>query len=335
MSTSHNVPLTWRARGFPPTFQPDLIATILSIKLQDKVEEHNIITCAQSFDSTDLDVTIRFDPLPATLEGKTKHTIVPDATDEWSDGAMSLRIELDLDFIGLTVLASPSPQDFKVNILALSGLGSHPLGSFTKKRDVYMWVRDDLIKIKEARIVLYGYNTKMKDSNSHALVGDLATTLQSALDADLSRENHKPYIVIAHSLGGLVVHEMMLQIADNAERAHWLNDFHAFYFFGVPSLGMEIQSFLPVVSSQPNALLIMQLGSDNTVQNHTRQFKNILADYKVNCYYETEQSPTVTRVSGYGRTPTQETKRKNTKKYEKEEEVITNRMSFYRTPLET
>lgn len=70
------------------------------------------------------------------------------------------------------------------SILVLPGLGSHPVGSFKEKHGNNVWIRDFLPKdIPMARILIYGYNTSVTDSNAKHSIPDLAMAFLRSVEA--------------------------------------------------------------------------------------------------------------------------------------------------------
>ena len=68
------------------------------------------------------------------------------------------------------------------SIIALSGLGGHAFGSFKERKGNHMWLRDDLPKdFPHARILIYGYDTKLEDSQSIQDLEAIAGTFRTAL----------------------------------------------------------------------------------------------------------------------------------------------------------
>ncbi len=66
----------------------------------------------------------------------------------------------------------------------VSGLGGHALGSLRSADGWKVWLRDFVpIDIKNARILVYGYNTKVDKSDDKSSIGDLAKGLLRALGA--------------------------------------------------------------------------------------------------------------------------------------------------------
>jgi len=85
------------------------------------------------------------------------------------------------------------------SIIAVSGLSSHPFGSWKEKNGSWMWLRDGLAKNPEGgRVLLYGYDTLLVGSDSVQ---------------DIDDYEPRPIVFIAHSLGGLAVKQAMHQAA--------------------------------------------------------------------------------------------------------------------------
>lgn len=78
-----------------------------------------------------------------------------------------------------------------------------------------MWLRDALpydITGENgehvARIMVYGYESNVPNSESFQNLEDLGTTLHSDLRTLLSNGSFKPTVFIAHSLGGLIIKQV-------------------------------------------------------------------------------------------------------------------------------
>ena len=64
------------------------------------------------------------------------------------------------------------------------GLGTHPLGSLRSSDGWNVWLRDFVPNdIAKARILVYGYDTKVELSDDKSSIGDLAKGLLSSLKA--------------------------------------------------------------------------------------------------------------------------------------------------------
>ena len=170
-----------------------------------------------------------------------------------------------------------------------------------------MWLRDSLpFDLPGARILLYGYDTQLHGSHTFQDLEALASTLRSDLQALASRDSSnaqpqtKPLIFVAHSLGGVVVKEAIIQMKRDKNHQALLDSIYGALFFGVPNQGMEIASLVPMVKDQPNQALLHSLGKESQIlRNQCREFPKAFdyQDSEIICFYETEMSPTAARVS--------------------------------------
>lgn len=79
-----------------------------------------------------------------------------------------------------------------------------------------MWLRDSLpqdLTLEEtgqpmARVMIYGYESRVSESESMENIEDFATKFRESLSALASAPVMRPIILIAHSLGGLIVKEV-------------------------------------------------------------------------------------------------------------------------------
>lgn len=79
-----------------------------------------------------------------------------------------------------------------------------------------------------------------------------------------SSPSAKPTAFIAHSLGGVVLKQSLVQMANSAEPdVFLLSQVREILLFGVPNRGMRIAHLLPMVSKQPNEALLNQLSEDS------------------------------------------------------------------------
>jgi hypothetical protein len=186
--------------------------------------------------------------------------------------------------------------------IAISGLASHPFGSWQPKgRDkMFMWIRDTLPKdLPGVRPVIYGYDTKLDSSQSFQTIPDLAQALISQLQTyGWSLPSAKPVVFLAHSLGGLVLREAMVQLdnSSNEEYKRLLDLSRGAVFFGVPNLGMEQSHFRIVAHNNPNAALVEDIARNS---NYLHQLNDLFSKTSLQSRlkffwaYETSKSPTI------------------------------------------
>lgn len=103
------------------------------------------------------------------------------------------------------------------SVVAISGLNGHAFGSFKERDGDHMWLRDSLpedllwAETEEeaqpmARVLIYGYPSSLVESTSFQGVEAIASSFRLALE-DIGL--NKPVIFIAHSLGGIVVKQVI------------------------------------------------------------------------------------------------------------------------------
>ncbi|KAF9879711.1 hypothetical protein CkaCkLH20_02522 [Colletotrichum karsti] len=219
----------------------------------------------------------------------------------------SMSYEFDCDFYGITPLTD-ADGDNAVDIIAVPGLASHPIGTWrsSKPGNNNVWLRDFLPRdIPDARILLYGYDTKLLRSNSRQNIEELSEGLLDLISAVRRDQESKrrPIIFIGHSLGGLLVKECLLRAMKQKD----FEPYHAIFqaccgllLFGVPSHGLNNRALLSIVEDQPNVSLIRDLILDDHLEP-SAFLKRISTDFSerwgshcpVVCFYETRLTSTV------------------------------------------
>jgi len=258
--------------------------------------------------------TVMFQTLPSLIQNNEKQQ-------EWCVPARGHHgdedVILDTHFMGMTPLNDVgsnhaieytylSARIFSTlkfsSCIAISGLASHPFGSWQPKgRDkTFMWVRDALPKdLLGIRAVIYGYNTRLDSSQSFQTITDLAQALISQLQTyGWSLSFAKPVVFLAHSLGGLVLREAMVQLynSSNDEYRSLLEHFRGALFFGVPNLGMEQSHFRMVAHNNPNSALVEDIArNSNYLHGLNDLFSRASFSGRPKFFwaYETSKSPTI------------------------------------------
>jgi hypothetical protein len=186
--------------------------------------------------------------------------------------------------------------------IAISGLASHPFGSWQPKGSdkTFMWIRDALPKhLSGVRAVIYGYDTELKDSKSTQVIQDLATALIALLQAHgWDTPSAKPVVFLVHSLGGLLFREAIAQLDKSSDQKDksLLSLLRGAVFFGVPNLGMEHSHFRTVVDNNPNEALVDDISrNSNYLRRLNESFPRSSFESRLKCFwaYETSESPTI------------------------------------------
>jgi pimeloyl-ACP methyl ester carboxylesterase len=76
-------------------------------------------------------------------------------------------------------------------------------------------------------------------------VDEVMTSLNSGLTADGVFEKHREVVFVCHSLGGIVVQQLLLTFRDHANRVPFV------YFFSVPEEGSQVATLGKLFSSDP------------------------------------------------------------------------------------
>ncbi|KAG5655130.1 hypothetical protein KAF25_001903 [Fusarium avenaceum] len=175
-------------------------------------------------------------------------------------------------------------------IIALAGLGGRAFGSFKERDGEHMWLRDDLPydltppsnERPMARIMTYGYKSVIR-------------ALRSLAEGPTTR----PIVLIAYSLGGIIVKQALIILAKSKliEDSKLLQAVYAIAFFGVPHLGMDIGSLVAMTGNAPSRSMVESLSRDNSriLSYLQREFVDVLGPEgksEVVCLYEDMLSPT-------------------------------------------
>ncbi|KAI9150841.1 hypothetical protein HJFPF1_10618 [Paramyrothecium foliicola] len=247
----------------------------------------------------------------ATLTFSTLPSIVSASplASEWQLPApwMPEPLILDNTFHGITPLNHVPAPDHKFDCIVISGLGSHPMGSWQPrgKDKSFMWIRDALPRlVSGVRFLIYGYNTALVGSKSTQGVPDLALTLVNALKTGgWASDAAKPLLFFAHSLGGIMLKKTFLMLANSGaiEQAVLSKTLGAI-FFGVPSWGMHMTDIFTMLEGQPNRDALVAEISDQSqfVPQLELQVSGISHVRRMRLFwaYETQTTPTITMVDG-------------------------------------
>lgn len=218
---------------------------------------------------------------------------------------------VDREFIGFTPLNDP--DNAVVDIVAVTGLGGHALGSFRSKDGRAVWLRDFAPQregLQGARFITYGYRTAVLASDTDQGVHELARELLDGLAIFRRRTQtqERPLCFVCHSLGGVVLKETLLESSKATDARHC--DLHkvvlatcGLVFFGVPNQGMRHDQLMTVVRGQPNEdfirdLLVRHDGeASQFLRNMAREFKRLCRQqeppWNIISYYERLRSSTI------------------------------------------
>jgi hypothetical protein len=81
-------------------------------------------------------------------------------------------------------------EPYEFSIIAVTGLAGHAFGSWKSREEQQMWLRDFLPNaIKTARILTYGYDTKLPGSQSSASILELSKKFLESVKTIRNQQN--------------------------------------------------------------------------------------------------------------------------------------------------
>jgi hypothetical protein len=198
----------------------------------------------------------------------------------------------------LSCTGSDRKRAYSGSCIAVTGLGGHALGSWSSqdKQSNFMWLRDAVPRrFPQTRVITYGYDSQLLDSESFQTIRNISLALISKMSSvGFPDHSSKPIQFLAHSLGGIVVKQAIIQIANSpALERSLLPKIKKVIFFGVPNRGMRISHLLPMVKHRPNEQLVQSLREESPyLANLDEQFfgVSLTSEMDVVSVYETLKS---------------------------------------------
>ncbi|KAJ4299611.1 hypothetical protein N0V90_004857 [Kalmusia sp. IMI 367209] len=301
---------TFRVRGMPLDWSVDRLQTFLGE--QDGAVDPAVQSLAKEVHGRSQTATVSFHTVPVTLRASQDgRPVQMSLLGNSKQLARQHLMMVDDSFHGITTLYAPPSKSHKADIIAISGLGGHAFGSFRERGGKHMWLRDalphDLTGEDDenpfARVMVYGYDTKVAQSESIQSIEDLGTAFHSSILQLATAAALKPIIFIGHSLGGLIVKETIISLSKskNEEDQRLAQATYGVVFFGVPHDGIDVSSLIPMAGDGPNRPLIESIGKggSQTLGRLHRGFHEALEpqdETEIFCFFETLMSPTAVQL---------------------------------------
>jgi hypothetical protein len=235
---------TFRVHGVPLEWEKDDLQVFLA--KWDTTAVPTVRSLAKEIDGGSGTATVIFQNAPRQPQPGRAWQIPLPASNQ---STRPQTLTLDDGFLGITTLHAPPLRNHKVDIIAISGLGGHAFGSFKERGGNHMWLRDDLPyeatggedKTPLARVMVYGYESSLPQSNSVQNIEDLGTSFHTSLLALASAATLRPIIFVAHSLGGLILKQVGPLNRSIIQHSHW--GARLSYHYQSPRGGMTGNSF--------------------------------------------------------------------------------------------
>lgn len=201
----------------------------------------------------------------ATITFTTIHVILLDDDQrQWilqfaSQGTYGSLV-VDTDFHGFTVLNEVRPEDHVLDCIAIPGLGYHPFSIWQpdSETDPYMWLRDSLPQsVPGAQVFLYGYDPEFRRGSFLNSIEDIVISFISDLrSTGRSSPSAKPVVFLAHSLGGIVLKQCLVDIANAGQSDMFmLGAVKACIFLAVPNCLPDSSKLSLMAGNQPDEII--------------------------------------------------------------------------------
>ncbi|KAL9116819.1 MAG: hypothetical protein Q9187_006653 [Circinaria calcarea] len=193
-----------------------------------------------------------------------------------------------------------NPAAPTIDIVAIHGLnpGKADHGERTWSKNGVLWLQDEGFlpdRFPNARILLFGYNSRVATGTSNAGVMDIATVLLNRLRNTRRDDPQRPIVFLCHSLGGIIVKQALVRAKHGIayESIHWST--RAIAFFGTPHRGgnrVDLGRILASIavhltgSVKNNFLETLQKNSTIAADIH-ELFKEQAQRYRIISFYET------------------------------------------------
>ncbi|KAL1985939.1 hypothetical protein VTN96DRAFT_7204 [Rasamsonia emersonii] len=190
-------------------------------------------------------------------------------------------------------------EDANIDIVAVHGLNPKDKefhAEETWKSGDKLWLRDFLPEqLPRARILLFGYNSNVGFQSSAAGVREQAINLLNRLWLERQGVEVRPLIFIAHSLGGIVVKEALVQAKLGEKYFSICAATYGIAFFGTPHRGSPFARFGAIIAKITRTIL---RNPSNTFMTALKQnelyaselfsnFQQLVKSYQFLSFYET------------------------------------------------
>ncbi|KAF8535039.1 hypothetical protein BDD12DRAFT_754194, partial [Trichophaea hybrida] len=192
-------------------------------------------------------------------------------------------------------------------LIAVTGLAGHAFGSWRNRETHQMWLKDLLPHdVQNIRIMSYGYNSSLL---GHRKAENRLLDYQRLFIQDIENARSgfktRPIIFIGHSLGGILILQVLIECKRNRTHTHILDAMHSIMFFGTPHQGMRTYDLEEMVdaesggyeTSKHNLLRQLREGS-GFLETQKEELSHIWDEWKpkIVSFYETAPTLTVERV---------------------------------------
>ncbi|MCJ1469868.1 hypothetical protein MMC07_008512 [Pseudocyphellaria aurata] len=219
-------------------------------------------------------------------------------------------VTVDAAFLDLTTLhssANPATGQPDIDIVALHGLTGHGWNSFTTSSMVDKgkgrtketnWLRDILPRLLEQnqhqhiypRVMTYGYDADVWMTRNVADIDVPVNNLLSYLDTERSEDPGRPLFFIGHSLGGIVIKQAIVALANDALKKNLQEPqsstkgynfpVKGCMFFGVPNRGAELAATASSILTLLNKVFNVNKNVVQDLHSKSQQLANLASQFR-------------------------------------------------------
>jgi hypothetical protein len=151
-------------------------------------------------------------------------------------------------------------------IVFVHGVTGDARGTWTNGSTNAYWpqlVRTD-VRFKEANVWTFSYASPRIDNAQN--VEELARKLGDEMRAQKVFESHAKVYFVSHSMGGLIVREMLTQVMPSPSKVPLV------YFFGTPSAGADLAGIAAALSENPQFANLRPFAREADVASFSRRW---------------------------------------------------------------
>ncbi|KAK0747438.1 hypothetical protein B0T21DRAFT_322337 [Apiosordaria backusii] len=198
--------------------------------------------------------------------------------------------------LGLTLLHDPSEP--RVDFIFVHGLNGGSKRSWSASSDpMTFWPKEWLPSeagFKHVRIHSFGYDSDWSKSQQSSLtIHDFGQALLADLynSPHLKKNGNTPIVLVAHSMGGLVVKKAYLLARRDPIYADIASRIHSLYFLGTPHRGADSSTFVSTfiamsLGSGTKAFVKELIPGSGTLQAINDEFRHVCNDVGLWSFFE-------------------------------------------------
>ncbi|KAH0566184.1 hypothetical protein GP486_000416 [Trichoglossum hirsutum] len=198
--------------------------------------------------------------------------------------------------LGLNLLSAPAEPI--VELVFVHGLGGGSRKTWSKGPDpAFFWPKEWLSRdpeFRNVRVHSFGYDSDWVERRESVLnIHDFGKALLAAMQGSpfIRRSSNLPIVLVAHSMGGLVIKKAYLLAQNDPAFRELGKRFHTMYFLATPHHGASSAQLLSAIlhaSNSGNRPFVSDLHQDSpAIQQINDEFRHVAANLRLYSFFET------------------------------------------------